>query len=101
MRYRLGWAGLLMAAKLVPLLSRKGCYRLALALGALMSVLDRHGRKVALSNLEVDRGDRFLQREREQIARESFQNFARTVLDPSRSRRLTGENFSTYNELET
>jgi len=79
-RYRLEWAGLLMGAKLVPLLSRKGCYRLALALGALMSVLDRHGRKVALSNLEVAFGDRFSQREREQIARESFQNFARTML---------------------
>ncbi|PYK82233.1 MAG: hypothetical protein DME41_10190 [Verrucomicrobia bacterium] len=99
-RYRLEWAGLLMAAKLVPLLSRKGCYRLALALGALMSVLDRHGRKVALSNLEVAFGDRFSQREREQIARESFQNFARTMLDLLWSPRLTAENFSTYIELE-
>ncbi len=89
-----------MAAKLVPLLSRKGCYRLALALGALMSVLDRHGRKVALSNLEVAFGDRFSQREREQIARESFQNFARTMLDLLWSPRLTAENFSTYIELE-
>ncbi|PYK03220.1 MAG: hypothetical protein DME63_03915, partial [Verrucomicrobia bacterium] len=26
-RYRLEWVGLLMAAKLVPLLSRKSCYR--------------------------------------------------------------------------
>src|SRR5258708_38401940 len=40
-----------------------------------MSVLDRDGRKVALGNLEVAFGDRFSQREREQIARESFQNF--------------------------
>ncbi|PYL27616.1 MAG: hypothetical protein DMF45_11705 [Verrucomicrobia bacterium] len=71
-RYRLEWVGLLMAAKLVPLLSRKSCYRFALALGGLMSILDRHGRKVALSNLEVAFGDRFSQREREQIPLRQF-----------------------------
>jgi len=89
-----------MATKLVPLLSRKGCYRFALALGALMSILDRNGRKVALNNLEVAFGDRFSQREREQIVRESFQNFARTMLDLLWSPRLTAENFSKYVELE-
>src|SRR6266851_6700089 len=88
------------AAKLVPLLSRKSCYRFALALGRLMSILDRHGRKVALSNLEVAFGDRFSQREREQIARESFQHFARTMLDLLWSPRLTAEKFSKYIELE-
>src|SRR2546421_9294151 len=100
-RYRLEWAGLLTAAKLVPLLSRKGCYRLALALGELMSILDQHGRKVALSNLEVAFGDRFSLGERERIARESFQHFARTMLDLLWSPRLTAENFSRYIELET
>jgi lauroyl/myristoyl acyltransferase len=99
-RHRLEWAGVLMAAKLVPLLSRKGCYRLALALGGLMSVLDRHGRKVALSNLEVAFGDRFSPREREQIARQSFQHFARTMLDLLWSPRLTRENFRDYIEFE-
>jgi KDO2-lipid IV(A) lauroyltransferase len=99
-RYRLEWAGLLIAAKLVPLFSRKGCYRFALALGALMSILDRHGRKVALSNLEVAFGDRFSQLEREQIARASFQHFARTMLDLLWSPRLTRENFRDYIEFE-
>ncbi len=99
-RYRLEWAGLLMAAKLLPLLSRKNCFRLALALGALMSILDRHGLKVALSNLEVAFGDRFSQQERERIVRESFQHFARTMLDLLWSPRLTAENFSRYIELE-
>src|SRR5256712_10136424 len=89
-----------MAAKFVPLLSRQSCFRLALALGRLMSILDRHGRKVALSNLEVAFGDRFSQRDREQIARESFQHFARTMLDLLWSPRLTAENFSKYIELE-
>src|SRR5438445_1134939 len=99
-RYRLEWVGLLMAAKLVPLLSRKSCYRFALALGGLMSILDRHGRKVALSNLEVAFCDRFSQQEREQIARQSFQHFARTMLDLLWSPHLTAENFSMYIELE-
>src|SRR5207249_7717120 len=99
-RYRLEWVGLLIAARLVPLLSRKRCYRLALALGTLMSILDRHGRRVALSNLEVAFGERFSQREREQIALESFQHFARTMLDLLWSPRLTAENFSRYIELE-
>src|SRR5438309_355703 len=100
MRYRREWLGLLLATKLVPLLSRRGCYRLALALGGLMSILDRHGRKVALSNLEVAFGDRFSSREREQIVRESFQQFTRTMLDLLWSPRLTAENFSRYIELE-
>ncbi|HXL24050.1 MAG TPA: lysophospholipid acyltransferase family protein [Chthoniobacterales bacterium] len=99
-RYQLEWAGLLVAAKLVPLLSRKSCFQFALTLGALMSFLDRHGRKVALSNLEVAFGDRFSQRKREQMARESFQHFARTMLDLLWSPRLTAENFSRYIELE-
>jgi KDO2-lipid IV(A) lauroyltransferase len=65
-----------------------------------MSILDRHGRKVALSNLEVAFGDRFSQLEREQIARASFQHFARTMLDLLWSPRLTRENFRDYIEFE-
>src|SRR5947209_1612851 len=89
-----------MAAKLVPLLSRQSCFRLALALGRLMSILDRHGRKVALSNLEVAFGDRFSPVERAEIVRKSFQHFARTMLDLLWSPRLTADNFSKYIELE-
>jgi len=99
-RHRLEWAGLLIAANIVPLLSRKACYRLALMLGDTMSTLDQHGRKVAISNLEVAFGDRFTPSEREEIARKSFQHFARTMLDLLWSRRLTAENFSKYIELE-
>ena len=99
-RYRLEWAGLLLATKVVPLLSRQACYRLALTVGTLMSSLDRHGREVALSNLEVAFGDRFTLAERKQIARESFRQFARTMLDLLWSPRLTAENFSQYVELE-
>ncbi len=100
LRYRLEWIGLFLASKLVPLLSRKSCSRLANVLGTLMSIFDREGREVAMSNLEAAFGDRFSNAQREQIARESFQHFARTMLDLLWSARLTAENFSRYIEME-
>jgi Kdo2-lipid IVA lauroyltransferase/acyltransferase len=99
-RYRLEWLGLILLTKLVPLLSRKACFHLALTVGAVMSVLDRQGAKVALSNLEVAFGDRFSAGERKQIVRQSYQHFARTMLDLLWSPRLTRENFSRYIELQ-
>jgi KDO2-lipid IV(A) lauroyltransferase len=99
-RYRLEWLGLLIATKLVPALPRKGCFWLANILGALMSIFDRHGRNVALSNLEVAFGDQLSIGERRRIARKSFQYFARTMLDLLWSPRLTRENFSRYIQLQ-
>ena len=99
-RYRLEWLGLSLVAKLVPLLSRKACFRLALAAGTIMSLLDRHGARVALSNLEAAFGDRFSASERNEIVRRSYQHFARTMLDLFWSPRLTRENFSRYIELQ-
>ncbi|HEX4638729.1 MAG TPA: hypothetical protein VH170_04515 [Chthoniobacterales bacterium] len=99
-RYRLEWLGLLAASKLVPLLPRKACTQLANALGEAMSILDRHGREVALSNLEVAFGDELLPEQREEIVRESFQHFARTMLDLLWSPRVTAENFRDYIEVE-
>jgi len=99
-RYRLEWLGLWLAAKLVPLLSRKACFHLARVLGALMSMFDRHRYSVALNNLEVAFGNQLSIRDRCEIARESFQHFARTMLDLLWSARLTRENFSRYVEME-
>src|SRR2546428_4900639 len=99
-RYRLEWVGLCLATRLIPLLSRKACFRLAHLLGWLMSVFDRHGRKVALNNLEVAFGDRLPIDQRGKVTRESCQHFARTMLDLLWSPRLTRENFSSYIELE-
>ena len=45
-------------------------------LGAVMSIFDRHGYRVALNNLEVALGDQFSIHERRKIARLSFQHFA-------------------------
>ncbi len=65
-----------------------------------MSILDRPRRKVALSNIEVAFGDQLSIGERRKIVRQSFQHFARTMLDFLWSPRLTSENFSRYIELE-
>jgi KDO2-lipid IV(A) lauroyltransferase len=100
LRYRLEWIGLLLATKLIPLFSRRACYHLAQTAGALLSFLDRRGYQVALSNLEAAFGDRFSRDERQKIVRESFQHFARTMVDLLWSPRLTQQNFSRYIECE-
>lgn len=99
-RYRLEWLALRLAVKLVPLLSRKACFRLGQTLGALMSIFDRHRYRVALNNLEVAFGNQLSVEGRRKIARESFQHFARTMLDLLWSPGLTLENFSRYIELQ-
>ena len=99
-RYRLEWLGLWLAAKLVPRLPRKACFHLARVLGVLMSMFDRHRHSVALNNLEVAFGNQLSIQDRRKIARESFQHFARTMLDLLWSARLTRENFSRYIEME-
>src|SRR5213595_237048 len=99
-RYRVEWLGLVLATKLIPLCSRRACYHIAQAAGALLSFVDRHHFQVALSNLEVAFGDRFSPEQRRKIARESFEHFARTMVDLLWSPRLTQENFSQYVELE-
>jgi Kdo2-lipid IVA lauroyltransferase/acyltransferase len=99
-RYRLEWLGLVLATKLIPFCSRTVCYHIAQTAGTLLSFVDRHRYAVALSNLEVAFGDTFSVEERQKIARESFQHFARTMVDLLWSPRLTQENFSRYIELE-
>jgi len=96
LRYRLEWLGLLLATKLIPLCSRKVCYHLARTVGALLSFLDRPRFQVALRNLEAAFGDQLSPDARRKIARESFQYFARTMVDLLWSPRLTQENFSRY-----
>src|SRR6266511_4910944 len=98
--YRLEWVGLVLATKLIPLCSRRACYYIAQAAGALLSFVDRQRYQVALSNLEVAFGDRFSPQERRKIACESFQHFGRTMVDLLWSPRLTQENFSQYIDLE-
>src|SRR6266705_2989673 len=99
-RYRLEWFGLLLATKLLPLCSRRVCNHLARTAGALLSFLDRQRFEVAVDNLRVAFGHQFSADERRKIARESFQYFARTMVDLLWSPRLTLQNFSRYIEWE-
>src|SRR6266576_7294138 len=80
-RYQLEWLGLVLASKLVPLLSRRACFYLAGFFGSFISIFDRHGREVALSNLEVAFGNQYSLQERRRILRESFFQFSGTLLD--------------------
>ena len=66
----------------------------------MLSLLDRHRYHVALSNLEAAFGNQFSLHERRKIARESFQHFARSMVDLLWSPRLTQQNFSRYIELQ-
>src|SRR4030095_9197697 len=65
-----------------------------------LSFLDRPRYHVVLSNLEAAFGDRFSRAEQRKIARESFQHFARTMVDLLWSPRLTQQNFSRYIQCE-
>lgn len=85
---------------MAPLLSRKACYHLAQVTGTLAAHLDRHGRRVALANLTAAFGQTKSAEECRGIVRESYQHFARTMLDLFWSPRLTRENFSRYVDFE-
>jgi len=52
LRYRLEHIGLLIAGGLVPLLPRPVLVPLAKIFGAVAAVVDRHGRRIALANLD-------------------------------------------------
>ena len=98
-RYRLEWLLLIVVGKIVPILSRRGCYRLGGFLGACAAQLDRRGRRIGLSNLEAALGDELSPAFRSKVVRESYQQFLRTMLDLFWIPRLTSENFSQWMEV--
>lgn len=98
-RYRLEWLALVAAKKVIPRLSRTGCVYLANTIGTLAALLDREGRRVALSNLKVVFGDQFSHFERLKIIRSSYRIYARTVIDLFWSPCLTAENFRDWIEV--
>ena len=99
-RYWLEWLALKAVATLIPLFSRKACYRLAQFIGALAATLDRRGRRVALSNLRAALGETLSPGRRNELVRQSYQHFARTMIDLFWSPRLTSENYSRYIDVE-
>jgi lauroyl/myristoyl acyltransferase len=80
-RYRLEELGCRGLAAIIPRLPRSACVWLGNALGAIAFALDGRGRPVSLANLECVFGSRYTPEERRAIARKSYQNFARTMLD--------------------
>lgn len=99
-RYRLEELGCRLLRRGLPRLSRRSCVRLANGLGALAYLLDARGRGVALSNLECVFGDRFSPGERRGVARASYRNFVRTMLDLFWAQNLTLANHGEWLRLE-
>jgi KDO2-lipid IV(A) lauroyltransferase len=95
-RYRLEYRGMRLLAAGVPMLPRRACLLLARALGELYYRLDARTRGVALENLRLCFGETKSAQEREDIARSSFCNFSRAMLDLFWVRRLTPENYTRY-----
>ncbi|MCX6967542.1 MAG: hypothetical protein NTZ46_07135 [Verrucomicrobia bacterium] len=98
LRYRLEWLACAGLAWGIPRLSRRLCVGIATALGAIAYRVDARGRRVALSNLACVFPER-PEAERKSIARGSYQNFARTMLDLFWGRRLTESNWRQYIEV--
>ena len=84
----------------VPRLSRRHCVKLGWVLGDLAFRLDARGRTVALANLECVFGERYTPAQRRGIARASYQNFVRTMLDLFWAQRLTAETWRTWIHLD-
>ena len=99
-RYRLEAACCQLLAAAIPRLSRRGCVRLANGLGALAFAVDRRGRAVALANLKFVFGDQYSEARRRQIAKASYQNFARTMLDLFWAVRLDEQNYAEWIRME-
>jgi KDO2-lipid IV(A) lauroyltransferase len=98
-RYRLEWLGVRALIALIPLLSRRACARLAEFVGRVAFAVDGKGRRVALANIEAAFGDRYSEAERRRIGRQSYQYFARTMLDLFWAPRLAKPGWEKYVEL--
>jgi lauroyl/myristoyl acyltransferase len=100
LRHRAEWLLVQSAAFLVPLCPRPLIVWIGSAIGTTASVVDRRGRRVALSNLDCAFGTTLSPVRKRQLVRQSYQHFARTVTDLFWSRRLTRENYSRYIDVE-
>lgn len=99
-RHRLEELGCRLLARLIPLLPRRSLIALADGMGALAFHLDARGRAVALQNLECVFGQRFTAAQRTEIARRSYRNFARTMLDLFWAARLDAGNWREWMQPE-
>jgi len=98
-RYKIEWLGVRLLGFLIPCLPRSVVVQLGRIAGALAARFDFEGRRVALSNLEAAFGDRFSVAERAGITRQSYQQFASTMLDLFWNPRITAENWREHIEF--
>lgn len=99
LRHRIEWLACAALAGGIPRLPRRLCVRIAYTLGGLAYHVDARGRRVALANLACVFPEK-PEAERRRIAKRSYENFARTMLDLFWSRALTKENWRKYIEVE-
>src|SRR5260221_603244 len=100
LRHRLERLGVELLAWAIPRLSRRTCVRLGNALGTIAYLADARGRAVALGNLECAFGDRLTAKQRRELARASYRNFLRTMLDLFWAQNLTRENWRAWMQPE-
>jgi len=81
LRYLGEWLALSGFAAALPKLPRVAAWRLGGLLGRGACGFDRHGREVAMANLAAAFPGRYPDSERRVLARESYQHFARTMVD--------------------
>ena len=100
LRYRLESACVAALARVIPRLPRRKAVRLGHALGSIAYLADFRGRDVAMANLECAFGDHFTHEQRCDMARASYQNFLRTMVDLVWAQKLTSETWSTWMRTE-
>ena len=98
-RHRAEWLVIRGMEEIIPRLPRGLVHRGADLLGAAASFVHWHGRKIALSNLEMALPE-LEPDERRRLTRESYQHFARAMADLFWSSRLTRENLHSIFDLE-
>jgi len=99
-RYRVEFAGLWFASRLIPLLPWRVLRWLAGVIGRAAYLFDSRSRAVALANLEMVFGEDKSPAEIRRIARDSMVHFARIMLELFWARNFTAENYRNYMVME-
>lgn len=92
-RFRIEYAGLLLASRLIPLLPLSALRALSRLAGRLLFAFDRRGRAIAMENLRLVFGGEKSEAELRKIARRSAAHFARTMLELFWARNFTADNY--------
>lgn len=100
LRCRVEYAGLSFAAWLVPLLPWRVVRAAARFLGGMVYHLDKRGRSYALSNLAMAFGTEKSPEEIRRIAKDSYRQFARTMLELFWARNYNRETYRGLVEVE-